>query len=430
MEFRRRSKSSKRPENKATSIAFFGHFASTNLGNEATLQAILHQLRRFRPNAEFVCISTNPNATTATHQINAVPISEAFGKSWYSRNDLIRLMQKACFAIPAEAYRWMRGFARLRRTDMLIVPGTGLLTDAWGLRSFGPYNMFKWAMIAKSCGCRVLFVSVGAGPLYSTLGRWFVKSALSLADFRSYRDSSTRQYLTRVGFHADDDHVYPDLAFSLPDTLIPKQRLETSGRAVVGVGLVRDTGRYGGATSEVHARYLLTMTEVVSWLIMHGYDVRLLIGDIVDDSSTIQVFRGLLKEKLSPSEQQHVIDEPVHSVEDLLSQIGNTDFVVAARFHNVLLSLLCNKPVISISFHQKCESLMDAMGLSTYCLSMNDLNIDTLIHKFCELTRNAPTLKQLIGKRVLECRDALNDQYDLIVRYLPESELASKRTYE
>src|SRR5262249_28777609 len=152
------------------------------------------------------------------------------GKSRPSRNILIRLIRKVCIGIPAEAYRWANGFANLRRMDMLIVPGTGLLTDAWGLRSCGPYDMFKWAMIAKGCGCKLLFVSVGAGPVYSVLGRWFVRSALSLADYRSYRDRSTQEYLTRIGFHAHDDHVYPDLAFSLPE--LPKPNPKTGNRAV------------------------------------------------------------------------------------------------------------------------------------------------------------------------------------------------------
>jgi polysaccharide pyruvyl transferase WcaK-like protein len=72
---------------------------------------------------------------------------------------------------------------------MLVVPGTGLLTDAYGLLSWGPYNMFKWSLAAKLRCCKLVFVSVGAGPIYSALGRWLVKSALSLADFRSYRDT-------------------------------------------------------------------------------------------------------------------------------------------------------------------------------------------------------------------------------------------------
>ena len=107
------------------------------------------------------------------------------------------------------------------------------------------------------------------------------------------------------------------------------------------------------------------------------------------DVHTTQEFRGLLRERLSVCDEEHIIDEPVSSVEGLLSQIATTDIVVATRFHNVLLALLCEKPVISISFHHKCESLMSAMGLSAYSLDINALKADRLIEKFCDLETNA-----------------------------------------
>src|SRR5262249_43437918 len=172
-------------------IAFFGHFDSSNFGNESTLQAILYHLRRFHPDAEVVCISTGPEATVATHQIEAIPIAETFAKFWLPENPFLRVVRRVCIGIPSELYRWAEGLVKLRRIDMLIIPGTGLLTDACGLTIWGPYNMFKWSLMAKLCRCKLLFVSVGAGPIYGALGRFFVKSALSLANFRSYRDKST-----------------------------------------------------------------------------------------------------------------------------------------------------------------------------------------------------------------------------------------------
>jgi polysaccharide pyruvyl transferase WcaK-like protein len=396
-------------------IAFFGHFNSTNFGNESTLQAILHHLRRFHPDAKVTCISTGPEATIATHHIEAIPLADRFVKSWDPGNPLTRVLRKVCIGLPGQLYQAVKGLVMLRGTDMLIVPGTGLLTDAYSLFNEGPYNLLKWSLIAKVCRCKLLFVSVGAGPIYSTLGRYFVKSALSLADFRSYRDNSTMQYLKGVGFRADNDRVYPDLAFSLPEAVIPHQHTKNGRRSVVGLGLMDYAGRYSVSrpSNEIYLAYLENLVRVVRWLLAHEYDVRLLIGDVVDMHVT-QEFRRLLREQLSVCDEGRVIDEPVFSVEDLLSQIAATDIVVATRFHNVLLALLCNKPVMSISFHHKCESLMSAMGLSAYCLDINDLKADRLIEKFCDLEANASKLKPLIGEKVREFRKALDEQYEFV----------------
>src|ERR1700758_4522449 len=150
-------------QSKRKKVAFFGHFDSTNFGNESTLQAILYNLRRFQPTAEVTCISTGPEATVATHHIEAVPIAERFINSWTPQNPLMRVLRRVCVGLPTEAYQWVTGFIRLAGTDMLIVPGTGLLPDADGLFGWGPYGLFKWSLIAKVCGCKLLLVSVGAG---------------------------------------------------------------------------------------------------------------------------------------------------------------------------------------------------------------------------------------------------------------------------
>jgi polysaccharide pyruvyl transferase WcaK-like protein len=42
-------------------IVLFGNFGTGNLGNDATLQAILHNLRQYFPKAVFSCICTDPN---------------------------------------------------------------------------------------------------------------------------------------------------------------------------------------------------------------------------------------------------------------------------------------------------------------------------------------------------------------------------------
>ena len=101
-----------------------------------------------------------------------------------------------------------------------------------------------------------------------------------------------------------------------------------------------------------------------NWLLLQGYDIRLLIGDACDDQRVTQEFKLLLRTQVAAYDDDRIVDEPAHSTEQLLSQIAATDIVVATRFHNILLALLLNKPVVAISFHHKCASLMEQMGLS------------------------------------------------------------------
>jgi polysaccharide pyruvyl transferase WcaK-like protein len=406
-------------------IALFGHFDATNLGNESTLQAILHDLRRWQPDAEVTCISTGSAAIIAArHQIEVIPISADLVKSWRPRSRLPRLIRRVVVGIPSELCRWIAGFLRLRRTDAVIVAGTGLLTDAYGLAGWGPYNLFKWSLIAKICRCKLSFVSVGAGPIDGAAGKWLIKSALSLADFRSYRDKSSLQCLKGIGFPTDSDRVYPDLAFSLPTTTASRTSTEGRQQSVVGLGLMAYSGQYkripGDEQNSVlersnasHLAYLESLADLAGCLLDRGNDVRLLIGDHADES-TRQEFARLLRKRPAPPSTGHIINEPIVSVDDLLSQIAATDIVIATRFHNVVLALLCEKPIISIAFHHKCVSLMSAMGLSDYCLDINDLKTNQLMGKLADAELNADRLRALIRTKVGEFREALDEQYSLI----------------
>jgi len=396
-------------------IFFFGNFGSTNFGNEATLQAILANFRALIPEAEFACICTFPAIASATHSITALPFSPAGIRAWRPKNRVARLLRRMLFGIPSELYRWWDAFRTLKGGDALIVPGTGLLTDAFDISSWGPYGLFKWALVAKLRGCKLLFVSVGAGPLDGRLGRHLAKMALRLADFRSYRDVSSLDVLRNIGFAPTHDRIYPDLAFSLPRSAVSSDRQTHRRRPVVGLGLMNLGSMYAGraVSSAAYASYLESLVILVAWLLDRGYDIRLLIGEVGDP---VPKFRSLLAQRLSTHGSERIMDAAhVTSVEELLSQVGDTDLVVATRFHNVLFALLSHKPTVSISFHSKCTDLMSSMGLSEYCLRIDQLKSADLIEKVLDMEKNSHKLKSWIAVKCEEFRRASEEQYGLIL---------------
>jgi polysaccharide pyruvyl transferase WcaK-like protein len=394
-------------------ICLFGHFGSPNFGNEITLVSILQHISSRLPGAEVACICTGPDALAAAQGIKTVPITRRFLKFWKPRSRLSTSLRRVLAGVACEPYRWFDAFKTLRGANMLIIPGTGLLTDAFGLLEWGPYSLFKWSLVARACRCKLMFLSVGAGPLYGGLGKYFVKSALSLAHYRSYRDPASLIYVKSIGFPTNSDRVCPDLAFGVPQTLLPLSRKGT--RLVVGVGLMDYPGKYSVAepSNATYPRYLESLVSFTTWLLERNYDVRLLIGEVCDNR-VLDEFKALLKARLVAYAENRIIDERAASVEELLPQIAATDIVVATRFHNVLLALLLNKPVISISFHHKCASLMSQVGMAEYCEDINYISATKLIERFQELERSAAKLRPMIAERVEEARKALEEQYQLV----------------
>jgi len=175
MQFSRHARTQKKK------IAFFGLFGVGNLGNEITLQTILSHARQYFPDAEFKCICSDVTDTSLRHELPAFPISIRYPRKsagkWYMRstNPVIRLLRQLLIGVPMELLDWFRVFHILIGINTLVFPGTGYLTDAYSNALGWPYDVFKWSLIARLLRRKVLFVSVGAGPIYHPFSRWLIK---------------------------------------------------------------------------------------------------------------------------------------------------------------------------------------------------------------------------------------------------------------
>jgi polysaccharide pyruvyl transferase WcaK-like protein len=405
---------------KVQSIAFLGLFGQKNLGNECTLQAMIYHARRLIPEAGLKCICTGPEDTKARHGIEAfemfAPSGNAAGRG---RRGPLGFIGKAFSRAWREFRHGAMAFKTLKDTDLLIVPGTGLLVDhTTGFQGY-PYYVFKWILIAKLRRCKILVLSVGAGPLGHRLSRFLVKKALVLADYRSYRDAFSKEYLAAIGLATRDDPICPDLAFSLPENLFFVSRDTGSSRITIGVGLIDYHGQGARQASkgyDVYRDYINRTSAFITWLLDHGYRVRLLIGDRQYDAQAFHDIKETLAQRGHAFEEGCVVGEIVDTVEDLVTQLAMTDLVVSPRYHNIILSMMLKKAVLSLSYNEKFEALMHDIGMDGYCQRLDELDVDRLIARLKSMESDRRELEIAVGEKAERYRQALNDQYERIFR--------------
>jgi polysaccharide pyruvyl transferase WcaK-like protein len=443
-----------KPDQTRPKIALFGNFGTGNLGNEATLQAMVYNLRRYLPTAEISCVCPAPENAASEHHISAVPIRASLPGSRRSRGlktddglsggsngsylgSAIERHRRFQISMPLgpllqicarpflETYRWFKGVAELRGSDLLIMTGTGMVGD-FAISPFGlHYDIFRWAVIAKLCRCKLLFISIGGGPVSHPVSRAFIKMALLLADYRSYRDLSSKEHLEAIGVNVTNDAVYPDLAFSLPDATAPAAYDPAPGRGVIGVGVMNYYGRSGNDNT-IYCDYIARLAAFVIGLLKLKYTVRVLIGDAVWDQGARQDLRAALAQRGLRYKDCGIIDEPASSVDQLFSQLSMVDVVVSCRFHNLVLALILGKPVLAISYHDKFQPLMDSVGLGEFCQDIEHLDANALIEKVIVLKEDALSIRQRIACDVTSFRDALDEQYHRLPTILLQHRLQNR----
>ncbi|HZC33962.1 MAG TPA: polysaccharide pyruvyl transferase family protein, partial [Chthoniobacterales bacterium] len=102
----------------------------------------------------------------------------------------------------------------------------------------------------------------------------------------------------------------------------------------------------------------------------------------------------------------------VSRVAELFAELADLDCVVASRLHGVILSHLCIKPVLAISYERKVKQHMKDMEQEGLCLDIQSISAAELEQSFDLLTSRQDDLRAVIKRKVKSYREELLSQYD------------------
>lgn len=415
------SRTSRPDGTRSPRIAVFGVFGKSNLGNEATLSAFLGNLEARHPDARVTCIGPHDSDVASRHgpelmRMDPLMVRHHF---WpYNHLPLVKDASKVAQVV-TEPLRGLRAVERIREFDLLVVPGTGVIGDYGQGVLDVPFHLMRWCRAADRASVPVHFLSVGAERVDSRLTRRVLRRAAQRADYRSFRNEASKRHAEEIGVRAAScDPVVPDLAFSLPRSRLPAGRDASWPPRTVGVGLM---GYYGWNEPEevgerIYRRYIDKIGRFIDWLLDRDYGVRLLIGDTRADARPFDELAGEFGNRRGAGRGSGFVAETMETVDDLLRQIAHTDIVVGTRFHNVLLSLLLERPAISLSYARKNEALMRQVGLERYCQKVDDFNVSRLASHFRELSqRDGGGPAKELRRHNDRFRRRLEEQYDRVL---------------
>ncbi|WP_030785418.1 polysaccharide pyruvyl transferase family protein [Streptomyces sp. NRRL S-920] len=383
-------------------VGVFGLLGSGNLGNDGSLEAVLGYLRAEHPRAVVDALCGGPGTVTARYGIPATRLH------WYRGE--YRTASRAGAVAGKGLGKLVDAFrtaAWVRRHDVVIVPGMGVLEATLPLRPWGfPYALFLLCASGRLLGTRVALVGVGAAPIGNRATRALVRWSARSAAYRSYRDTLSRDAMRAMGVDTARDEVYPDLAFALP---APPTGTST-GTVCVGVMDFHGGDDDRDRAEEIHRRYLEGTTRFVRALAEGGRPVRLLTGDACD----APVVAAILDAVDSPL----VTAAEAASLADLMKETAAADAVVATRYHNLVCALKAGTPTLALGYAAKSDALMARMGLGAYCHPAGEIDTDRLLEQFRELEGRSAELRQTLTERNKHTAQQLDDQFTALTRTL------------
>ncbi|MFW6691123.1 polysaccharide pyruvyl transferase family protein [Streptomyces sp. MAR4 CNX-425] len=387
-------------------VGLFGLLGSGNLGNDGSLEAVLGYLRAAHPEAVVDARCAGPGTVATRYGIPATRLH------WY-RGEYRTAARPGTIAAKGlgKLVDAARTAAWVRRHDVVIVPGMGVLEATLPLRPWGfPYALFLLCAGGRLAGTRVALVGVGADVIGDRPTRALVRWSARLAAYRSYRDGLSRDALRSMGVDTARDEVYDDLAFALPAPPPGGPPGGPPGPVCVGVmdfhGGNDDRARAGA----IHRRYVDGTTRFVRALAAEGRGVRLLTGDAAD-APVAAAIAGAVDSPL-------VTVAEAASLTALMKETAAADAVVATRYHNLVCALRTGTPTLALGYAAKSAALMDRMGLGAFCHPAREVDPGLLLEQFRALERRSAELRRTLAERNAAVDRRLADQFTALTAAL------------
>lgn len=374
-------------------IALLGQFGSGNSGNDGSLEAMLLYLRRWQPEAELVCICSNPALVAERYNIRTMSVGGPILSS-----PSARAINRMLLKLPRRFVSLLIAIAQMSSLDMMIIPGTGILDD-FQEGAFGwPFVVFCWCLVARFCRTKIAFVNIGAGPIEGKLSRWFLKSAAKMAFYRSYRDDYSLEFMRELGMNVASDRRYPDIAFTLPAPEMAGRR-PAHGRLRIAVGIMYYRGWRAKTPRQklIYDTYIEKICTFIAWLLEKDCNVSLLLGDAADQQACDDIMSRLAttvgRQRLTR------IDASLgKSLHEIMEQLADVDLAVVSRYHNLVCSLKLGRPTVSIGYARKNDELMRAFNQEKYCLQIEEFDVEQLKALFDEMLIDRQRIEDRVEK--------------------------------
>ena len=298
-------------------IIVSGYYGFDNFGDEAILYVLVNNLKNM--GADITVISRNPRKTSQIHNV----------KSIYTHN---------LFGIVSS----------INKSDVVISGGGSLLQDVTSLRSLFYYLfiIFLGILLCK----KVIIFAQGIGPINNKLAKKITKNLLKRVSLITVRDERSKKLLSDWGIKTESVND-PVWGINLKSS-VPKER----------IGIQLREWKY------MSDEFFLNL-------------VRKIANDFADKEICIYSFQDKQDKDICLRFENYLhLENPKVktkvfcdlSVKDIIENMKDLEYLIAMRYHAVMLGVKYGIKTLAINYDPKVRTLADFAKIP--CINFDEYN--------------------------------------------------------
>lgn len=289
---------------KQKKILISGYYGFDNFGDETILRVLTQKLKKF--NVEVRVLSKNPRKTASLYMVNTTFF----------------------FCLCQVLYR-------ISKCDILISGGGSLLQDATSLKSLLYYLwVINTALFFRK---KVIIFAQGIGPISNKFGALLTKKTLQKCTLVTVRDRKSRLILRKWGINVN---LVCDPLFDLKlERALPENKVGVQLRSFKTM----NEPLLNKLAQQINKEFSNKEIEIYSF----------------QDSLDLEIcrhFEGILK-SINPEIKTTLIYN--QSSPEILEHLSKLDYMIAMRFHAVLIALKYGIRTLAICYDIKVEKLAE-----------------------------------------------------------------------
>lgn len=315
-----------------------GYFGAVNVGDEAICRSVIQGIRSTFPDCHIDVLTSSAERSREFGLQNVGLVEGFFPRLLFWRN-LGPIL------------------AALRRADLCIVGGGGLLQDVHSWESASRHLVV--ASCALLMGRPVISIGLGVGPLRSRWLRRLVGAVCSRFAQVQVRDRASFEVLNDCG--------------------VPPGRIAVTADPVLALQEIRAEDRVQRTTTRLPMRVALALrrwpglqdtrvAETIEAIVDDGHEVSLLCYEPRPDSC----FYSQVMTLLSSRHRERVKLCSPRSLDEAIHDLRSADALIGMRLHSCILAARLGVPFVALSYDRKVVEFVHDLGDGSPVISVGD----------------------------------------------------------